>query len=411
MRVLRARGIESEARVPFAGLLELLRPALAALEQIPAPQRSTLEGALALRPATAQDGFAVGAATLNLLAAHAEVAPVAAFVDDAQWLDGSTADALLFATRRLVADPIAVVVAVREGHASFVDAAQLRTLHLGGLDRDAAAALVGDDAVDRLYSATAGNPLALLELAQETTWLADLPIDAPVPIAGSVAQGFVRRAEALPEATQRALLVAAASDTGELHSLEAACPGALQALVPAESAGLVTLRDGCSSSATSWPGRRCTGPRRPRNAARRIARSRGCFRTATPTAARGISRSPPSAPTRLRRPRSSRPEVAHTSGAPTTPRRPPSSVRQLCRWSRPACFIGVPTQPGSPARRSARSRCWTLPSRSPTTSASRSLSNTCADRSRRAAVRFDLHGRSWPTRPSALPPPIRSSRW
>ena len=244
MRVLRARGIESEAQVPFAGLLELLRPALGALATIPEPQKAALEGALALRPATARDRFAVGAATLTLLAAHADGAPVAAFVDDAHWLDGSTADALLFATRRLVADPIAVVVAVREGHASFVDAAQLRTLHLGGLDRDAAAALVGDDAVDRLYSATAGNPLALLELAQETTWLADLPIDAPVPIAGSVAQGFVRRAEALPESTRRALLVAAASDTGDLRSLEAACPGAVQALVPAESAGLVTLRDG-----------------------------------------------------------------------------------------------------------------------------------------------------------------------
>jgi DNA-binding CsgD family transcriptional regulator len=243
MRVLRARGIESEARVPFAGLLELLRPALGGLEQIPEPQRTALEGALALRPATARDRFAVGAATLSLLAAHAEGAPVAAFVDDAQWLDGSTADALLFAIRRLVADPIAVVVAVREGEASFLDGAQLRTLHVGGLDRDAATALVGDDAVDRLYLATAGNPLALLELASATR-PTDLPIDAPVPIAGSVAQGFVHRSESLPEATQRALLVAAASDTGELQTLERACPGAVQDLVPAESAGLVTLQDG-----------------------------------------------------------------------------------------------------------------------------------------------------------------------
>src|SRR5689334_2730295 len=66
MRVLRARGIESEARVPFAGLLELLRPALGALERIPEPQRAALESALALRPAAAYDRFAVGAATLNL---------------------------------------------------------------------------------------------------------------------------------------------------------------------------------------------------------------------------------------------------------------------------------------------------------------------------------------------------------
>ena len=196
MRVLRARGIESEARVPFAGLLELLRPALGALRRIAEPQRAALESALALRPAAAYDRFAVGAATLNLLAAYAEDAPVAAFVDDAHWLDGSTADALLFAMRRLMADPIAFVVAVREGEVSFVDGANLPTLQLGGLDRDAAAALVGEEAVDRLYAATAGNPLALLELAPEAARLTDLPIDAPLPIAGSVARGFLRRAEA-----------------------------------------------------------------------------------------------------------------------------------------------------------------------------------------------------------------------
>ena len=245
MRVLGARGIESEARVPFAGLLELLRPALGALGRIAEPQRAALESALALRPRpTAYDRFAVGAATLNLLAAYAEDAPVAAFVDDAQWLDGSTADALLFAMRRLMADPIAFVVAVREGEASFVDGANLPTLHLGGLDRDAAAALVGEEAVDRLYAATAGNPLALLELAPEAARLTDLPIDAPLPIEGSVARGFLRRAEALPEPTRHALLVAAASDTGELQTLERAQPGLARELVPAEAVGLVALRDG-----------------------------------------------------------------------------------------------------------------------------------------------------------------------
>ena len=244
MHVLRARGIESEARVPFAGLLELLRPALGALDRIPAPQRAALEGALALRPASAQDRFAVGAASLNLLAAHAEDAPVAVLVDDAHWLDGSSADALLFAMRRLVADPIAVVVAVRDDERSFVEGAQLRTLVLRGLDREAAAALVGDAAVDRLYAATAGNPLALLELAPEASRLAELPIDTPAPIQGSVVRGFVRRAEALPERTRGALLVAAASDTGDLASLERAHPGSLDDLLPAEADGLVALRDG-----------------------------------------------------------------------------------------------------------------------------------------------------------------------
>jgi DNA-binding CsgD family transcriptional regulator len=244
MRVLRARGIESEARVPFAGLLELLRPALTALDRIPEPQAAALEGALALRPASAQDRFAVGAATLSLLAAHSEEAPVAVLVDDAHWLDGSSADALLFAIRRLVADPIAVLVAVRDGEPSFVDGAQLPILQLGGLDRDTAAALVGAVAVDRLYAATAGNPLALLELAPEAARLAEIPLDAPAPIVGRVARGFVRRAASLPERTRRALLLAAASDTGDLPTLERAAPGCFEDLVPAEAAGLVLLHGG-----------------------------------------------------------------------------------------------------------------------------------------------------------------------
>src|SRR5579862_4126204 len=100
MRVLSARGIESEAHVPFAGLLELLRPALGALDRIPPRQANALGGALALRSAGRHDRFAVGAATLSLLAASAEDAPLLVLVDDAHWLDRSSAEALLFATRR-----------------------------------------------------------------------------------------------------------------------------------------------------------------------------------------------------------------------------------------------------------------------------------------------------------------------
>src|SRR3954452_20669404 len=97
MTVLRARGIESEAEIPFASLLELLRPALARLNEIPHPQALALESALALRPAATQERFAVGAAALSLLAAHAQDKPVAVLIDDAQWLDRSSAQALLFA--------------------------------------------------------------------------------------------------------------------------------------------------------------------------------------------------------------------------------------------------------------------------------------------------------------------------
>src|SRR4051794_2824269 len=95
MRVLRARGVVSEAQIPFAALFELLRPALDSLGEIPAPQAAALESALAIRPAQSEDRFAVGAATLSLLAAHADEQPVVVLVDDVQWLDGSSADALL----------------------------------------------------------------------------------------------------------------------------------------------------------------------------------------------------------------------------------------------------------------------------------------------------------------------------
>jgi predicted ATPase len=91
MQLLRARGVESEAQIPFASLLELLRPALGMLERIPKPQAVALEGALALRPARAQERFAVGAATLSVLATYAEEEAVALLVDDAHWLDGPSA--------------------------------------------------------------------------------------------------------------------------------------------------------------------------------------------------------------------------------------------------------------------------------------------------------------------------------
>src|SRR4051794_40909684 len=244
MRVLRARGIESEARVPFAALLELLRPALGALERIPEPQATALESALALRTAVADDRFAVGAATLALLAAYAEDAPVAVLLDDAHWLDGSSADALLFAIRRLIADPIAVLAAVREGEPSFADGAGLPAMELTGLDRGAAASLVGDAAADRLHRATGGNPLALIELAPEGERLTDIPLDTPAPVVGRVARRFVERAENLPAPTRAALLLAAASDTGALASLARVRELIVADLGPAESAGLVTLRDG-----------------------------------------------------------------------------------------------------------------------------------------------------------------------
>ncbi len=250
MRVLRARGIESEAQIPFGSLLELLRPALGMLDKIPEPQAVALEGALALRRGMAQERFAVGAATLSVLAAYAEQAPVAVLVDDAQWLDVSSAQALLFAFRRLVADPIAVFVAVREGEPSLLDGADLPPLRISGLTSDDAAQLmpgVTAETAALLHRATAGNPLALLELAADPGDLALAPEGAPVLVSAKISQAFLHRAGQLSQAAQQALILAAASDTTDLATLQQAAAGLgidLAALADAESVGLVTLLPG-----------------------------------------------------------------------------------------------------------------------------------------------------------------------
>lgn len=253
MNVLRARGVQSEAHIPFAGLFELLRPALPWIGQIPDPQAAALESALALRPAASAPGrFAVGAATLSLLAAYSEEVPVAVLVDDAQWLDGSSADAMLFAFRRLVADQVAVVLAVREGERSLLDGADLPALRLAGLDRTSATELLQyqaeeplrQDLADRLHRETGGNPLALLELGAERQRLADLPPDAPLATVSSVARVYTERMRSLPERTRDALVLAAAIDGGEVSVLARAAPMLgldLSDLIPAEAAGLITV--------------------------------------------------------------------------------------------------------------------------------------------------------------------------
>jgi len=250
MQLLRARGIESEAQIPFASLLELLRPALGMLDQLPRPQALALEGALALRPAHAMERFAVGAATLSLLAAYADQGPVAVLIDDAHWLDDSSSQALLFAFRRLVADPIAVVIAVRGDEPSLVDGADLPTMRIGGLSAEEAVELLGRVAPEvsaRLHAATGGNPLALLELAGDAHDLALAPEGAPVIVSARIARAFLRRVGAVDAATRRALVLAATSDSGELAGLERAAASLeidLSALVRAESAGLIRLRAG-----------------------------------------------------------------------------------------------------------------------------------------------------------------------
>ncbi len=250
MTVLRARGIESEARIPFASLLELLRPVLGLLGQLAGPQAAALEEAFALRPGRTQDRFAVGAATLGLVAACADTRPVLLLLDDAQWFDEPSAEALRFMLRRLVADPVAAIVAVREGHRSLLDGAEIRTLMLDGLSASEVRILRDDiagAAADQLAATTGGNPLALLELSADADELALAPPGAPLVLSARVSAAYLRRATALGEGARRCLLLAATSDSGDMAMLARAA-GRIELdigeLLAAESAGLVRISAG-----------------------------------------------------------------------------------------------------------------------------------------------------------------------
>lgn len=255
MNVLRARGVQSEARIPFAGLSELLRPALAHLDKIPYPQAAALEGALGLVPARAEDRFATGAATLSLLAAHAEEQPLLVVIDDVHWIDGSSADALAFAFRRLIADRVAVLLAARDGEPSLLDDCDLPCVYLEGLDAQACATVLNDaagpmpcDLIDRLHRHTGGNPLALIEAAGEIEkFRHGAPLDVPLPLVPRVSDVYVARTRALNGPCRTVLLLASASDISELTTIDRAARLLkldIADLAAAEDAGLVEISSG-----------------------------------------------------------------------------------------------------------------------------------------------------------------------
>ena len=216
MRVLAARGVEFEADVPFAGLHDLLNPALGLLDRLPATHAAALRSSLGLGERNEADRLIVGAATLGLLAAYAEEAPLLVTVDDAQWFDRASAEALGFAARRLFADPVAVLIAVREGEESPLLSAGLPELRLGGLDESAARLLlagsgpIADEQIHRLVAASGGNPLALLEMSRDVGQLGAMWQDS-LPVTTSVERSFLRRAEKLSAGARRALVLLSAA--------------------------------------------------------------------------------------------------------------------------------------------------------------------------------------------------------
>jgi DNA-binding CsgD family transcriptional regulator len=258
MTLLRCVGIEAEHELPFASMHQLVRPCLDLVERLPAPQAAALRGALGLSFDAVGDRFLVSAGLLSLLAEACESGPVLCCVDDAQWLDPASAEALVFAARRFQAEPIALLMAARSGDVRRFDAPGLAELEVGALDERHAQALlsarlqrpVAPDVVARLLETAHGNPLALLELPSALTD-AQLdgvePIVGPPPVRSAVEAAFGSRVAELPDAARRVLLLAAADDVGDLATVQSAAEAlglGLTELDEAERAGLVRIDGG-----------------------------------------------------------------------------------------------------------------------------------------------------------------------
>ena len=160
MRVLTGAGVEAESELPFAGLHQLLWPVLDRAGELPDVQTAALRGAFGLSAERVEDRFLVSVAVLSLLTAAADEQPLLCVVDDAHWLDGASAEALVFVARRLQADPIAVLIGARDGDARQFDAHGLPELRLGGPDAAPTPARCSTAACPRSCARTSSAPPA-----------------------------------------------------------------------------------------------------------------------------------------------------------------------------------------------------------------------------------------------------------
>jgi DNA-binding CsgD family transcriptional regulator len=214
MRTLRCAGVESEHDLPFAGLQQLFRPVRALVDRLPDPQASALRSAFGLSSDRVEDRLLLGLATLSLVAEAAEDGPLIGVIDDLQWLDGPSAQALLFTARRLDAEGVMMLFAVRDDPADWFEAPGVPQLTLEPLSESAAREVIAtrrggaisQAAQQRLLRDAGGNPLALLELPVHEAAGAD---------ATGIESAFRARVLGLPHETRRLLLLGAASASEE----------------------------------------------------------------------------------------------------------------------------------------------------------------------------------------------------
>lgn len=250
--VIRTSGVESDMELAYAGLQQLCAPLLGLLDGLPEPQAGALETAFGLKAGPVPDRFLVGLAVLGLLAAASATAPVLCVVDDAQWLDGVSAQTLSFVARRLLAESVALVFAQREPVTELAGLPQLAVRGLSDVDADALldSAMLGriDRRVrDQLVAEAQGNPLALLELPRDLN-TAELAGGYYRPdaraIAGQIEERFAARINKLPDDTRQVLALAAAEPVGDpMLLLRAAELLGLEpdSVVPAAAAGLIEV--------------------------------------------------------------------------------------------------------------------------------------------------------------------------
>jgi DNA-binding CsgD family transcriptional regulator len=222
-RIARTAGCQSEMELAFAALDQLCAPMLGSLQHLPSPQRDAVRTAFGLSSGSVPDRFLVGLGVLGLLSEVAEEQPLVCLVDDEQWLDRASAQVLGFVARRLVAESVGMVFAVR---IPSTDLAGLAELSVAGLQEPDAQALLDsvltgplDPRVrDQIVAETHGNPLALLEFPRgliSQQLVGRSPVPESLRLSDGIEENFRRRVEILPEQTRRLLLIAAAQPIGD----------------------------------------------------------------------------------------------------------------------------------------------------------------------------------------------------